>query len=203
MKNSTTFIITITLIATALLLTYITSQDSPQDPITTELPAISSTAPGGIPNNSTLTQDSTQIQLAPHNQKNKARKTSVAQVDDLAEKKIQLFKAKNERIIQDDNGNYLVDISTPGLSSREWILSDSPIYFPTEDQLNNGIDGCAAGGYYVELKAILSLVVETENGNTRYQYLCTHNQNSNLYFLESYDVIKPELQNSINKLIIH
>jgi hypothetical protein len=197
MKKNTIIILAIALVSTTMLLTYLATQDTPNDIANLEPQYPITASVERVPNTSAVASNKIKPQPQIHNNITLTKTHST----DTEASKNQLFKNKNERIIQDDNGNYLVEISTPGIQSREWIVSNSPIYFPTEDQLNNGVDGCAAGGYYVELKATLTLIVKTENGNTSYQYICTHNHNSNMYFLEAYDTAQPEMQNSINRLI--
>jgi hypothetical protein len=197
MKKNTAIILATVFTSAIVLLTYLATEDTSNDVanLGPQYPTTSTTETA--PNTSAAA--SHKLTYPPQIRSTVTLpKTNTA---DSEANKNQLFKTKNEKITQDDNGNYLVDISTPGIQSQEWIVSDSPIYFPSEDQLNNGVEGCAAGGYYVELKAILTLTVKTENGNTAYQYICTHNQNSNMYFLEAEETQRPEIQKSVNTLI--
>lgn len=100
---------------------------------------------------------------------------------DTTEDKVALFRLKNNNIHHDEYGNNIVDISTDGFNSKEFIVSNAPIYYPTEEQLNNGVNGCGMGGYYVELNAHLSLIIKNDNGTSIYPYLCTHNTQDNTY----------------------
>jgi glucan-binding YG repeat protein len=204
MKKNTIIILIITVASAILLLTYVATEDTSDDEAANTAPQHSiASLPQSQLIETQITQTHANTSLVkPNKITHPPQHPENISADNEANKN-KLFKTKNERITQDDNGNYLVDISTPGVSSKEWILSNSPIYFPSEDQLNNGIDGCAAGGYYVELKATLTLIVKTESGNTTYQYLCTHNHNSNMYFLEPYGDTKPQIQNSVDKLMTH
>lgn len=100
---------------------------------------------------------------------------------DTTEDKLALFTLKNNNIHHDEYGNNIVDVSTEGFNSKEFITSNTQIFYPTEEQLNNGINGCGMGGYYVELNAQLTLIVKNDSGTNIYPYLCTHNTQDNTY----------------------
>ncbi len=102
---------------------------------------------------------------------------------DVTEDKLALFNLKNNNIHHDEYGNNSVDISTSGFNSQEIIISDAQIYYPTEEQLNNGVSGCAMGGYYVELNSKLNLVIKTEKDTNVFSYVCAHNAGDNSYRL--------------------
>ena len=114
--------------------------------------------------------------------------------------KHKFFALKNSNIKQDDFGNYHVDISTPGTTSKEYIFSSSPIFYPTEDELNHGLKGCSSGGYYVEIDATISLLMKESAESKIYTYICRFNPNNNDYFLEVVDQ-DARLSNSINSLL--
>lgn len=97
--------------------------------------------------------------------------------------KLALFTLKNNNIHHDEFGNNVVDISTSGFNSQEFIISDAQIYYPTEAQLNNGVNGCALGGYYVELNSKLKLIIKTENETNVFSYVCIYDATNNSYRL--------------------
>jgi hypothetical protein len=123
---------------------------------------------------------------------NNNKKTNLTQIpedlksdSDTFYNKLALFTLKNNNIHHDEFGNNTVDISTTGFNSQEFVISDAQIYYPTEEQLNNGVNGCVLGGYYVELNSKLNLVIktETETETNVFSYVCTQEATDNSYRL--------------------
>lgn len=107
-----------------------------------------------------------------------------------------LFQEKRESIQQDALGNYFVDISTPGFDNEEWLYSAWPLYFPDEYQLNEGVSGCASGGFYVPLQAKAAVVVITDTNLQAFHYVCSYQP-----ALQQYLLVKAEPQQSIKAAI--
>ncbi|MDO6421368.1 hypothetical protein [Saccharophagus degradans] len=107
-----------------------------------------------------------------------------------------LFQEKRESIQQDTLGNYFVDISTPGFDNEEWLYSAWPLYVPDEYQLNEGVSGCASGGFYVPMQAKAAVVVITDTNIQAFHYVCSYQP-----ALQQYLLVKAEPQQSIKAAI--
>lgn len=95
------------------------------------------------------------------------------------------FDDKRESIKLDSFGNYLVDTSTPGFDNEEWLYSTWPLYFPNAQQLNEGVAGCASGGFYVPLQAKAAVVVISANKIQVFHYRCSYQPAIQQYLLVS------------------
>ena len=93
------------------------------------------------------------------------------------------FEKQNARIIEDDFGNHFVDISVKGYEAKEYIISEFPIFYPSEEQLNFGVEGCGVGGFYVDVMATLTLVVKDKKQDSVYHYQCSFDGTSQSYIL--------------------
>lgn len=117
----------------------------------------------------------------------------------LQQYKQDFFKRMQGRIQNDALGNYQVDISPQGGESSTFLVSRSPIYYPSETDLNSGVRGCALGGYYIEQGASVSMLAQTNNGQQKFNYLCTYSNDSQMYLLID-QASDPKIQASLDEL---
>lgn len=103
------------------------------------------------------------------------------------EEKYNLFLKKRDKIKLDRNGNYLVEISTHNFKSKEYLISDWPIFYPNETQLNEGVQGCSSGGYYVDVQATFSLLIKNRSSYQSFHFKCEFDQLSSAYLLKKYE----------------
>jgi len=100
--------------------------------------------------------------------------------------KADFFNKKINSIGRDEQGNYVVNISSAN-EQPILIQSSTPIYYPTETDLNYGVKGCVLGGYYIELNHQIALITQedTTKGTTKAQhnYRCDYNNTTNSYML--------------------
>lgn len=88
------------------------------------------------------------------------------------------------KIKRNEKGEFEVVIATDTGENPISIQSHSPIYYPSETDLNYGVKGCVLGGYYVELNHQISLTIGSKERPMQYQYRCTFNSETNIYTLE-------------------
>jgi hypothetical protein len=125
-------------------------------------------------------QTQTQTQTAASSAQAARNSLSQAELNRLQQ---QLFTAKEEKIIQDEVGNYSVDISTPESADKISLHSSAPIYYPSASQLNFGVNGCVLGGYYIELGNSIRLEQKLNTQVQNFNYHCEFNAHTNSYFL--------------------
>lgn len=95
----------------------------------------------------------------------------------------ELYAQALSNIKKDDFGNYYADISTPGYADQEWLYSSWPLFVPNQQELNEGVVGCASGGYYVSVQANATVVVIEEKGLKLFHYVCEYKASLQHYFL--------------------
>ncbi|WP_151032912.1 hypothetical protein [Cellvibrio sp. OA-2007] len=96
--------------------------------------------------------------------------------------KSDFFDRKINNIGRDEQGNYVVTIATDS-KEESLIQSTSPIYYPTETDLNYGVKGCVLGGYYIELSHHIVLITKSNAKQTQHVYRCDYNSETNTYIL--------------------
>ena len=88
------------------------------------------------------------------------------------------------KVFYDDDGNYRVDVSIPNQSTQDYLISSYPIFYPDEDQLLNGIQGCAIGGFYVDVQSEITWVSEKQGETETHHFICSFDASMNDYLLE-------------------
>ena len=127
-------------------------------------------------------------------------KENVDKIKNSQEALYDFFEKQNSRINIDIYGTYWVDISTEKLASKEFILSKYPIYYPSEQQLNYGFDGCGIGGFYVDVSSVLTLVTEIDRTVKIFHNECSFDEHTQSYLFRKSDS-DPHLQQQISKLL--
>lgn len=95
------------------------------------------------------------------------------------------IEAQRESIQADAFGNSLVDISTPGYIAQEWLYSNWPVFYPSQEELKERVQGCASGGFYVSVQATASVIVIEEYGVRAFHYRCEYMADLQQYLLLS------------------
>ncbi|WP_157520103.1 hypothetical protein [Microbulbifer agarilyticus] len=109
---------------------------------------------------------------------------------------------KHGAVIQDDFGNFRVDLSTRGFASREYLVSARPIYYPQEVMLDSPaqIQGCPLVGYYIEGGSHGSLLVVSAGGFRVFHYRCQFDVARSVFHLQKL-ADNPVLDGSLNQLL--
>ncbi len=98
-----------------------------------------------------------------------------------------LIQTKNDKVILDHLGNYVVDVTIPGSSSYDHLVSNSPIRFATAEELQYGIQGCASASYIFEYMASFAFIVDNAEGRKIYHYTCEYDADHDQYRIVSSD----------------
>lgn len=87
----------------------------------------------------------------------------------------EFIASKQGAVVHDGLGNYCVELSTAGFDSREFLISDRPIFYPEQNMLDHTglLQGCPLSAYYIENQAKGSLLVLRENTASIFHYQCT------------------------------
>lgn len=96
--------------------------------------------------------------------------------------KADFFNKKINSIGRNEQGNYVVNISSAN-EQPILIQSSTPIYYPTETDLNYGVKGCVLGGYYIELNHQIALITQGDAKKNQHNYRCDYNSTTNSYTL--------------------
>ena len=112
----------------------------------------------------------------------KAPETEPVEID--PEAKEAFFKERNESVKVDALGTYYLDMTLEGGSSIDYMVSEWPIHYPSEEELNSGVEGCSSGGYYIDFMGEYSLVIKTQEKVQLFHYVCTYNDDLGSYLVE-------------------
>ena len=107
--------------------------------------------------------------------------SGLVNTDQIADNREKFFQDRQSRIQTDFNGNYLVDVSSGSSSGVDYMISEWPIYYPTQEQLDEGVSGCATGGYFVDYGATYTYISVTNAQTHMFHYICEFDSKREIY----------------------
>ena len=163
-----------------------------------------------------ITQDSTPIQPQAVPPINKAN----AQASHLAENKnkpvnkpttapngakdydTEFYDKNTQRVKTDDYGNHFVDLSNDNSSSKRFLISNWPLYYPSPIQVKEGqVEGCMSLNYYVSLGALVTLVIAEKNQFRMHHWECVYDSIYHKYQLNKLNAPPADLIDSIQSVV--
>ena len=87
-------------------------------------------------------------------------------------------------IFNDAYSNYISVLSDIDGRHKEYVFSSYPLFKPSNDELNYGIQGCYVSGVYVDYGATLVTVSQQNDEIKLYSYKCIFNSEFNRYLVE-------------------